>query len=133
ELRAPYGFDSNLGPMVLVSIGPDLPAANRNAPYVYLLDMNPGTTTYNDAGLKAGGTYMDPGGGLTITVNSIDNTSANVTITTTGTGGLTCGDNTTFTAPGPGATSCGPLFGGGTGTGGTTGAGGRGGAGGTTG
>ena len=133
EMRAPLGFDSGLGPMVLVSIGPDLPAANRAAPYVYLLDMNPGTTTYSDAGLKAGGTYMDPGGGLTITVNSIDNASANVTITTTGTGSLVCGDSSAFAAPGPDATSCGPLFGGGTstGTGGSAGgAGGRGGAGG---
>ena len=41
EMRAPYGFDSGIGPMVLVSIGPDLPATNRNAPYVYLLDTNP--------------------------------------------------------------------------------------------
>ena len=54
EMRAPYGFDSGIGPMVLVSIGPDLPAANRAAPYVYLLDTNPGTTTLNDAGLRAG-------------------------------------------------------------------------------
>jgi hypothetical protein len=136
EMRAPYGFDSGLGPMVLVSIGPDLPAANRAAPYVYLLDTNPGTTTLNDAGLRAGASYSDPGGGLTITVNSIDMTSANVTITTTGTGSLTCGDNTAFTAPGPDPTSCGPLFGGGTSTGaggqgGTTGAGGRGGSTGT--
>jgi len=136
EMRAPLGFDSGLGPMILVSIGPQLPAANRNAPYVYLLDTNPGTTTDNDAGLRAGGTYSDPGGGLTITVNSIDNASASVTITTTGTGSLQCGDNAAFTAPGPGATSCGPLFGGGTstgvgGAGGSTG--GRGGAGGSAG
>jgi hypothetical protein len=136
EMRAPYGFDSGIGPMVLVSIGPDLPAANRSAPYVYLLDTNPSTTTLNDAGLKAGASYTDPGGGLTITVNSIDMQSANVTITTTGTGGLTCGDNSAFTAPGPDATSCGPLFGGGTSTGvagSGGGAGGRGGSGGTTG
>ena len=135
EMRAPLGFDAGLGPMILVSIGPDLPAANRNAPYVYLLDTQPGTTTLNDSGLKAGQTYMDPGGGLTITVNSIDNTQANVTITSSGTGALTCGNSMAFTAPGPGASSCGPLFGG-TGTGGTTGAGGRGGTtgtGGTTG
>jgi len=129
EMRAPYGFDSGLGPMILVSIGPDLPAANRAAPYVYLLDTNPNTTTLNDAGLTAGKSYMDPGGGLTITVNSIDTTSASVTITTSGTGALTCGDNAAFTAPGPGASSCGPLFGGGT----STGTGGRGGAGGSTG
>jgi hypothetical protein len=126
EMRAPLGFDSGLGPMVLVSIGPDLPAANRSAPYVYLLDTNPSTTTLNDAGLRAGASYADPGGGLTITVNSIDNASANVTITTNGTGALTCGNNMAFTAPGLGATSCGPLFGGGT----STGVGGAGGAGG---
>ena len=136
EMRAPLGFDSGLGPMVLVSIGPDLPAANRNAPYVYLLDTTPSTTTLNDAGLRAGASYTDPGGGLTIMVNSIDNASANVTITTTGTGALTCGNNMAFTAPGLGATSCGPLFGGGTstgvgGAGGSTG--GRGGQGGSTG
>jgi hypothetical protein len=136
EMRAPLGFDSGLGPMILVSIGPDLPAANRAAPYVYILDTNPGTTTLNDAGLTAGKSYSDPAGGLTVTVNSIDNTSASVTITTTGAGALTCGDNSAFTAPGPDASSCGPLFGGGTstGTGGSAGgAGGRGGAGGTTG
>jgi hypothetical protein len=138
EMRAPLGFDAGVGPMVLVSIGPDLPAANRNAPYVYLLDTNPSTTTLNDAGLRAGASYNDPGGGLTITVNSIDNASASVTITTNGTGALTCGNNTAFAAPGLGPTSCGPLFGGGTstGTGGTGGAGGRGGTtgtGGTTG
>jgi len=136
EMRAPLGFDSGVGPMVLVSIGPQLPAANRNAPYVYLLDTNPATTTLNDAGLRAGGSYSDPSGGFTVTVNSIDNTGANVTITTAGTGTLQCGDNTTFTAPGPGATSCGPLFGGGTSTGvggSAGGAGGRGGAGGAAG
>ena len=61
-------------------IGPDLPAANRNAPYVYLLDTNPSTTTLNDAGLRAGASYNDPGGGFTVTVNSIDNTGANITM-----------------------------------------------------
>src|SRR4029078_5315516 len=61
ELRAPYGFDSNLGPMVLVSIGPDLPAANRNAPYVYLLDTQPGKTNVKHAGLQAWQRYRDTG------------------------------------------------------------------------
>ncbi|HVY37646.1 MAG TPA: hypothetical protein VHM31_06915 [Polyangia bacterium] len=130
EMRAPYGFDSGLGPMILVSIGPDLPAANRAAPYVYLLDMNPGTSTLNDAGLTAGKSYSDPSGGFTVTVDSIDNASASVTITTTGTGALTCGDSSAFTAPGPGASSCGPLFGGGTATGTGGSAGRQGGAGG---
>jgi hypothetical protein len=138
EMRGPHGFDSGIGPMVLVSIGPEMRAANQSAPYVYLLDMNAGTSTHTDAGLRAGGSYSDPSGGFTVTVNSIDNMGASVTITTNGTGGLTCGDNTAFTAPGPGASSCGPLAGGGTSTGvagmsGGTGTGGRGGAGGATG
>jgi hypothetical protein len=133
EMRAPYGFDSGLGPMILVSIGPDLSPSNRAAPYIYLLDMGPGTSTINDTGLTAGKSYSDPAGGLTVTVNSIDNTSANVTITTAGAGALTCGDSSAFTAPGPGASSCGPLFGGGTSTGIGGSAGGRGGAGGSTG
>ena len=68
ERLPPLGFDSGVGPMVLVSIGPDLPAANRAAPYVYLLDTTPGTTALTDAGLRAGQSYMDPGGGLTIKV-----------------------------------------------------------------
>jgi hypothetical protein len=139
EMRAPLGFDAGLGPMVVVSIGPDFAANNRAAPYVYTLDMAPTTTTLNDSGLKAGQSFTDPAGGLTIAVNSISAQSASVTITTSGTGAPTCGDGTAFTAPGPDATSCGALVGGGAtgGAGGsTTGAagagGGAGGAGGGT-
>ncbi len=145
EMRAPYGFDSGLGPMVLVSIGPELPAPTRNAPYVYMLDLAPGTTTHTDAGLRTvGQSYSDPSGGFTVTLDAIDTRSASVSITTGGTGSLTCVDGTPFTAPGLDATSCGPLFGGGGATqpgtggqggtggmaGGTGGVGGRGGAGG---
>jgi MYXO-CTERM domain-containing protein len=136
EMRGPHGFDSGLGPMVLVSIGPNFRTASQSAPYVYMLDMNASTTTHTDAGLRAGGSYSDPSGGFTVTVNSIDNMSANVTITTNGTGSLMCSNNTAFTAPGPGADSCGPLAGGGTSTGvagSGGGAGGRGGAGGSAG
>ncbi|HMF44883.1 MAG TPA: hypothetical protein VKQ32_29625 [Polyangia bacterium] len=133
EMRAPYGFDSGITPQILLSIGPDLSPSNRAAPYIYLLDTNPGTSTLNDAGLTAGKSYSDPAGGLTITVNSIDMNSASVTITSSGTGGLTCGDASAFTAPGPDATSCGPLYGGGTSTGLGGSSGGRGGAGGSAG
>ena len=86
EMRAPLGFDSGLGPMVLVYIGPDLPSQTRAAPYLYLLDMNAGTSTQTDAGLTAGKSYSDPAGGFTVTVDSIDSTKASVTITTGGTG-----------------------------------------------
>ena len=32
EMRGPHGFDSGLGPMVLVSIGPDMRPATRARP-----------------------------------------------------------------------------------------------------
>ena len=111
EMRAPLGFDSGLGPMVLVYIGPDLPSPTKSAPYLYLLDMNASTSTQTDAGLTAGKSYSDPAGGFTVTVNSIDATKASVTITTAGTGSPTCADGTAFSAPGPDNTSCGPLTG----------------------
>jgi hypothetical protein len=150
EMRAPVGFDAGLGPMVLVSIGPDFGPTNRAAPYVYLLDLTPETGRANltNAGLRTvGQSYMDPAGGLTFTLTAISNTSATVTVTSTaGTGAATCVDGTAFTAPGPDGTSCGPLAGGGaadggtvTGTGGASGSAGaggsagRGGAGGATG
>jgi hypothetical protein len=144
EMRAPYGFDSNLAPMVLVSIGAALPTAAAAAPYLYLLDLKPeaGQANLNNAGLMTvGQTYTDPAGGLTFTLMAIDARSATVNVTTTATGAATCSDATPFTLPGPDATSCGPLAGAGAdggvvpGTGGTTGtgAGGRAGAGGVTG
>jgi hypothetical protein len=148
EMRGPYGFDSNLAPMVLVSIGGALPTANAAAPYLYLLDLKPeaGQANLNNAGLMTvGQTYTDPGGGLTFTLMAIDAKSATVSVTTTGTGATTCSDATPFTLPGPGATSCGPLAGvigadggtvtdagAGTGTGGARGTGGTTGAGGAT-
>jgi hypothetical protein len=145
EMRAPYGFDSNLSPMVLVSIGAAFPTAAAAAPYLYLLDLKPeaGQANLNNAGLMTvGQTYTDPAGGLTFTLMAIDAKSATVNVTTTATGAATCVDGTAFTLPGPDATSCGPLAGGGAdggttaGTGGATGtggAGGRAGTGGTTG
>jgi len=45
EMRAPLGFDTGLGPMVLVSIGADLPSPTKAAPYLYLLDTNYTTST----------------------------------------------------------------------------------------
>jgi MYXO-CTERM domain-containing protein len=116
EMRSSYGFDGSLRPMVVVSIGADLPtAAQRGSPYLYVLDQAPGTATLNDAGLMtAGQSYQDPGGGLTITLQAIDARSATVSITTSAaTAAHVCADQTAFTAPGLDATSCGALVGGG--------------------
>jgi MYXO-CTERM domain-containing protein len=148
ELRTPVGFDSKVGPMVVVSIGPDFDL-QRSAPYVYVLDNTPGDSqgTVN-GGLTAGQTFTDPAGGVSFTVSAIDNTHAEVTITGAGTGSDTCLDGSAFTLPGPDATSCvaigsGGGAGGGTsttggnsstgGTGGTGGKAGTGGAGGKAG
>jgi len=117
EMRTPIGFDVANGnpalkPMVVVSIGADLPTPTRASQYLYVLDQVPSTASLNDAGLNTvGQSYVDPGGGLTITLTAIDARSATVTVTTTGTGGHVCADNTAFTGPGPDATSCGPLVG----------------------
>jgi hypothetical protein len=111
ELRTPSGFDSKLKPEVVIYLGPDLPTSSRAAPYVYLLDQTPATTSLTDSGLSAAGqSFVDPAGGLTITVDAIDAKSATVSVTTMGgQGDATCADGTTFAAPGPGATSCGAL------------------------
>jgi hypothetical protein len=137
ELRTPVGFDSKVGPMVVVSIGPDFDT-QRSAPYVYVLDQTPGDSQGTaNGGLTAGQTFTDPAGGVSFTVSAIDNSHAEVTITAAGTGSDTCLDSTAFTAPGPDATSCTTIGGGGaastggtSSTGGSAGAGGKGGAGG---
>jgi MYXO-CTERM domain-containing protein len=138
EMRGPYGaFDKNLPAMVTISIGDDFHTTRQNAPYVYLLDLTPATTSQTDGGLKVGQPYTDPAGGLTITLDALDNLSATVTVTTTGTAALTCRDATVFTPPGMGSSSCDLAGVGGasgtTGSGGATGSGGRAGSGGATG
>ena len=87
EMRAPYGFDSNLAPMVLMSIGGALPTVAAAAPYLYMLDLKPeaGRANHNNAGLMTvGQTYSDPAGGLTFTLMAIDDRSATVNVTSTG-------------------------------------------------
>ncbi len=114
EMRAPLGFDSGLKPMVVVSIGAGLPAANMPAPYLYVLDMVPesGRADLTNAGLMtAGQSYSDPSGGLSITLVSISPEGATVNITTAATGTNTCVDATPFAAPGPDGTGCGPIAG----------------------
>jgi FG-GAP repeat len=156
ELRAPVGFDVGLAPMVLISIGPDVPTTTILTPQVYTLDMVPdvnGAADLMNMGLTTPGqTYSDPAGGLTITLVSISAQSATISVTTTTTDGNVCAGGTPFTAPGPEGSSCAALTiadggvpvtgaagttatggqaggtGGASGTGGTTGTGGTGGA-----
>jgi MYXO-CTERM domain-containing protein len=123
-----------LAPQVQVRIGGDLRTRTQRGLHTWMLDMTPATATNADGGLLAGKSYQDPGGGLTITVMSVDNNQAVVKVDMMGSAASTCLDGTTFTAPGPGPESCNAVAMPGTGgMGGTPGTGGMGGAGGMVG
>jgi MYXO-CTERM domain-containing protein len=140
-------------PTVLVIVGDNLGATNRESTHTFLLDMNPSTNSY-DGMTAAGQSFSDPAGGLMFSVVSIDKTQATIQVTyTNGSGaGPTCIDGTTLVGSGPidcggGTTGTGGAGGGagsgggaggmggasGGGRGGATGAAGRGGSGGNTG
>jgi hypothetical protein len=112
ELRAPFGFDgkhgssSALKPQVQIRVSGDIRKSTQSGLNTWYLDMVPSTSTLD--GLLAGGTFTDPAGGITITVDAIEETKATVRVEITdGTGSPTCIDGvTTVTAPGPGPESC---------------------------
>jgi MYXO-CTERM domain-containing protein len=106
ELRTAVGFDSKYpGPSVLVHVGaaPILPnQSNPRGSKTWVLPA--GGAAQASWGLKAGGKIDDPAGGLTITVDSISNTSAVIDINyASGEGMPVCldGNSTPFTPPGP--------------------------------
>ena len=137
ELRTKRGTDMTMTTSVLVHVSGDFRGRTNSGLHTWILDMDPASSAFN--GLVNGGTFNDPGGGVSFTVSELDENHAtiNVTMTANG-GGPVCGDGSTaFEAPGPSIDSCNPgiaMPGGGTGgTTGTGGAGGRGGTGGSTG
>jgi hypothetical protein len=112
EFRSPYGFDGKHGslaalkPQVQIRVSGDLRKSTQSGLNTWYLDMVPSTSALD--GLLAGGTFTDPAGGITITVEAIETTKATVRIEmANGTGSPTCLDGvTTITAPGPGPESC---------------------------
>lgn len=131
ELRTPQGLDARINglqPMVVVSIGADFAGpTTQGSPYCYVLDQTPNDSLSN-AGLKAGESFDDPAGGLTISVGQISESSAEVTIEMSGSGSHSCHDGSMLTAPGPDASSCVDGIGGAGGSGTTGGSAGMGGA-----
>ena len=137
ELRTPVDFDGTLGgtaltARVLVHMAANFVPRTGRGLHTFLLDMNPSSSSFD--GLTAGGTFTDPAGGLTFTVQSLSNSGATIVVnyTSGGSGDPTTMDGSAFTAPGPGIESCSGMvtptgMGGTTGAAGTTGAGGRGG------
>ena len=106
ELRAKIGFDAKVPvPMVFIHAGGDPPLPNQvNVPglHTWLLDLNGSTVT--PPGLRAGESFADPAGGLTIRVQSVEPTRATIDIEyAVGTGSPYCldGVGTSFRPPGP--------------------------------
>jgi hypothetical protein len=80
ELRRPFGFDafSEQSPVVagaLVHLAPDYDTILRPQ----LLDMNPATSSFNDAALPVGQTFTDSNA-ISITVNDVTADAATVTV-----------------------------------------------------
>ena len=136
ELRTKRGTDMSMTTSVLVHVSGDFRGRTNSGLHTWILDMDPSSSAFN--GLLNGGTFNDPGGGVSFTVSELDESHAtiNVTMTANG-GGPVCGDGSTaFEAPGPSIDSCAPgiaMPGATGGAGGATGTGGAGGRGGTTG
>ena len=123
ELRTPFGYDASVArqPLVAIYAGPEFSASTGYADHTFLVQR---LTT-------AGSSFVDPAGGLTITLEAIDTMSATINVTGPAAGSPTCLGGAAFTAPGPGPTSCVGGVGGaaGGGTGGAAGRAGTGGAG----
>ncbi len=107
ELRAPHGIDKALQPVVQIRASADTRMSSQRAAHTWFLDTNPATTTLD--GLVAGGMFADPGGGLTIRVESLDATKATIRVDVAGAPegtAATCLDGTTLPGTGPGPESC---------------------------
>jgi hypothetical protein len=98
------------GPIVSVYVSDDAKVAAPTGPFggfsvgnsdwTYLLNMTPGSTTFT-ALTSAGQSFADPGGGPTITLQSISATGAVISVDIpNGSGGPTCLDGTTLTGSG---------------------------------
>ena len=129
ELRAQAsGFDQTLAPQVQVRVGGDYRPRSQAGLHTWLLDMKPGTATFNDAAMAVGQTFTDPAGGVSFTATAVDAGSATIAIEiAAGSGAPVCLDGTTLAPPGP-PTCAGTGLGGTTGSGGTAGAAGAAGA-----
>ena len=124
EMRAPYGFDSELPADGARSrSAPTCPTPNAAAPYLYLLD----TQARADGQPEQRGSdararrYTIRRAGSPSRDGDRQHQRDGQRHTRRRDGHATCVDMTPFTAPGPGASSCGPLGGGISGDGGVTG------------
>ena len=82
EFRQPYGFDnfSTTSSVVKGVLITRAPMAYTTLAMPGLIDMTPSTSSYTDAALLPGQTFGDPAHNLSIRLNSVSATSANVTV-----------------------------------------------------
>jgi hypothetical protein len=101
EYRTSYGFDEGMTPTVLLHVAGDYPPKGKAGLRPWLLDMHPGGNAgVNDAGFKVGETFTDPAGGLSITLQSMDDDKAVIKVDIdNGSGDPTCLDGTTLDPP----------------------------------
>ena len=128
ELRTAFGFDANLpnAPFVLVRVADDFRSLSEAPGRTWLLDMNPSRFGFGFDGLGAGERFTDPAGGVSFTVESINDMGAKIAVTIPASSGTsTCLDGSTMLPPE--TASCGTNGSGG--FGGTSGAAGTGGTG----
>ncbi|WP_341502585.1 Ig-like domain-containing protein [Gallaecimonas sp. GXIMD4217] len=94
ELRQPVGFDSPLGnysDLHNLTDGVTIHSGNERYGHTsYLLDMNPGTSTFSDAALETGRDYVDNDAGVVISTQSVDGSGAEVYIEVAGGGEPVC-------------------------------------------
>ncbi|HET8939751.1 MAG TPA: hypothetical protein VFN67_40205 [Polyangiales bacterium] len=93
ELRTPRGFDSTMrnSPVVLVHVAEEFRDRMDRGRHTWILDMDPQTRTLD--GLVAGGSFMDPAGGVSFEVVSVSMDSATINVTIpNGTGPAVCLD-----------------------------------------
>ena len=82
EFRQPFGFDnfsssSAVVNGVLITRGP---ISYSTIARPVLLDMVPSTSSFTDASLRVGQTFTDTASGISVRLNSISPTAANVTV-----------------------------------------------------
>jgi MYXO-CTERM domain-containing protein len=112
EMRAPIGIDTGIAPTVQIRAAGSLRDRTERGLHTWILDMNPATPAVFD-GLGAGQSFTDPSGSPKITVLTLDNTHASVSVEfptpiVSANTVPTCLDDTPFTGPGPGSESCAP-------------------------
>jgi hypothetical protein len=84
EYRRPVGFDGYLSSNPNVMGGVLVHYFNGSADGIYLLDMTPATSSWNDPALGVGQTFQDTVGKVSVTTSWVNGTTAGINVTVSG-------------------------------------------------